>query len=804
MKESNKETDNAKKKILSEIKKEASAEPPYKLLDLKLSEPKKWAAGIPAVIATLKDLVEEKTVLRGGKALFKMNQFNGFDCPSCGWPDPDDERSPIGEYCENGAKALAEEATSKKITAKFFQENSVYDLSQLTDYEIGHLGRLSQPMYLPPNGTHYQAISWDDAFIKIASHLNKLDSPNEAAFYTSGRTSNEASFAYQLFVREFGTNNFPDCSNMCHETSGYALSETLGIGKGTVKLHDFYDTDVILIIGQNPGTNAPRMMSALEKGKKNGAKIIAINPLAEAGLMGFRNPQEVKGIMGNTAQLADLYLPVKINGDLALLKAIEMLLLEFEKKKPGEVLDQDFITNKTTGFENFSKQFENYKLDELATASGVSAALIEEATQILASKKRIIVCWGMGLTQQHNGVDIIKEIINLLLLKGAIGKPGSGPCPVRGHSNVQGNRTMLINHHPSQSQLDKLEEVFGFTPPQNKGYDVIETIKAMHHGKIKVFFGMGGNFLSATPDTTYTANAMRKLDLSVSVSIKLNRGHLIHGKEALILPTISRSEKDIFNGELQHISTENAMGIVEWSKGMLPPISKDLINETHIACRMAKATLGSRSVVDWDKYMNSYEAVRNDIEKCIPGFENYNEKVKQKGGFYLPNAAREGEFNTKEFGDKAPFSLTEVPENYLAEDEYLMATTRTHDQFNTVIYGLDDRYRGIHNERRVVFMNKIDIEKAGFKSGDKVDLYNYDDEIERIAPLFIIVEYAIPEKNTVTYFPETNVLVSVNNVVKKSNMPASKYVKIQIKKHDPTVFAKVDDVLYLSKISKND
>jgi len=772
--------------------KEPSAENPYSLLDLKITKVEKWAAGVPAVMAAVSDLFKERIPLRGMKALFRMNQFGGFDCPSCAWPDPDDDRSALGDYCENGAKALAEEATTKRLTADFFKKNSVYDLAKLTDYEIGGKGRLTEPMYLPRGGTHYQPISWDDAFTKIAEHLNALETPDEAAFYTSGRTSNEASFVYQLFVREYGTNNMPDCSNMCHETSGTALLPTIGIGKGTVKLADFYDTDVIVIIGQNPGTNAPRMMSALEKGKKNGAKIIAINPLPEAGLLGFHNPQQLNGIIGHGVTLADLYLPVKINGDMALLKAIELLLLDFERKSPGEVFDRKFIEDKTCGYDAFIMQLENHTLDELSEAAGVSQADIYEAAQMLAFKKRIIFCWGMGLTQQPNGVDMIKEILNLLLLKGSIGKPGAGVCPVRGHSNVQGNRTMLINEKPTDDQLDRLQAVFGFNPPRKHGYDVVRAIKAMHEEKLKVLFCMGGNFLSATPDTTYTADALRKLRLTVCVSTKLNRTHLVHGREAIILPTLSRSDIDMVNGEKQFISTENSMGVVESSKGMLKPVSDKLINETQIVCRLAIATLGKRSVVDWLRYHDSYDAVRDDIEKCIPGFENYNERVRIKQGFYLPNAARDGRFITKEFGDRAPFTLTTVPDNTLAPDEYMMATTRTHDQFNTTIYGLDDRYRGIHNERRVIFMNEKDIEKAGFKAGDKVDLFNYDDDIERIAPLFIIVSYQIPERNTVTYFPETNVLVSINNVVKGSNMPASKYVKIKIKKHDPDIYQRMD------------
>jgi len=767
------------------------AENPYQLSKLKVSPPEKWAAGIPAVMAAVSDLVEDKAVLRAGKALFKMNQKGGFDCSSCAWPDPDDERSALGEYCENGAKALAEEATTKKVDAAFFKKNSVYSLSQLDDYHIGKMGRLTEPMYLPSGGTHYQPISWNDAFTKIASHLNKLDSPNEAAFYTSGRTSNEASFLYQLFAKEFGTNNMPDCSNMCHETSGTALKTTIGIGKGTVTLEDFYDTDAIVIIGQNPGTNAPRMLSALEKGKKNGAKIIAVNPLPEAGLMGFHNPQAIKGILGSGGKLADLFLPIKINGDMALLKAIELLLLEMEMKNPGQVFDHDFIKDKTTGFENFQKQFESLDLDHLAFLSGVPKDLIVEAAEIIAFKKRIIVCWGMGLTQQPNGVDMIREIVNILLIKGSIGKPGAGVCPVRGHSNVQGNRTMLIDEKPTDEQLDRLEAYFGFNPPRNHGYDVVGTIKAIHEEKVKFMFCMGGNFLSAAPDTTYTAEAFRKLELLVCVSTKLNRGHLIHGKESLILPTLSRSDMDIVNDEVQIISTENSMGVVQSSKGVLKPISDQLINETQIVCRMAMATLGEKSVVDWKRYHDSYDEVRETIEKCIPGFENYNTRVREKSGFYLPNAPRHGEFKAKESANRAAFTLTELPNNELEPDEYMMATTRTHDQFNTTIYGMDDRYRGIKNERRVIFMNQKDIDKAGLKAGDQVDLFNYNDGIERIAPLFIIVPYQIPERNTVTYFPEANVLVSVNNVVKESNMPASKYVKIKVKKHDPAIYERI-------------
>jgi molybdopterin-dependent oxidoreductase alpha subunit len=766
------------------VKEQPAAENPEQLLDIKVTEPKKWAAGIPAVTAAMSDVLQESGFVRGMDGLFHMNKKGGFDCSSCAWPDPDDDRSPIAEYCENGAKAFAEESTLKKIGAEFFAQNSVIDLAKLDDYEIGKKGRIAEPVYLPKGGTHYQPISWDEAFKKIAAKLNSLKSPNEATFYTSGRTSNEASFTYQLFVKEYGTNNMPDCSNMCHESSGSGLGETIGIGKGTVTLNDFYDTDVIIIMGQNPGTNHPRMLTALQKAKDKGSKIIAINPLHEAGLMGFKNPQNVKGLLGITTQLADIYLQVNINGDMALFKALEKLLYEAEVENPGKVFDQEFIKKNTSGYTAFLHSLENHSLDELAEKCGVPLTRIKQAAELLKHTSRIIICWAMGITQHENGVDTIKEIVNLTILKGAIGKPGAGLCPVRGHSNVQGNRTMMIFDKPTDKQLDKIKEVYGFEPPRDHGYDVVESIKAMHEGKLKVFFSMGGNFLSATPDTNFTAEGMRKMELTVNISTKLNRSHLVHGEESIILPTLARSDKDMIHGEPQFISCENSMGVIQMSKGILNPVSKDMLNENQIVCRLAKATLGEKSVVDWDKFEKSYDAVRDDIEKVIPGCTDYNKRVREPGGFYLPNAARNGEFTAKDMGGKVPFTITELTEHKVAADEYIMMTIRSHDQFNTTIYGYEDRYRGIHNERRVIFMNEKDIKKAGFKAGDKVDLYNYHGGKERSAKLFVIVPYNIPEGNTATYYPETNVLVPIDTVAKKSNTPTSKMVIIKIKKHE--------------------
>ena len=753
---------------------------PAKLTGLKTTNPKKVAAGIPAVISSAKHVFGEMGLGRGLKALANLNQKGGIDCPGCAWPDPDDERSTIAEYCENGAKAIAEEATTKKLDTTFFQENSVSQLSMLSDYEIGKKGRLAQPMYLPEGSDHYQEISWEGAFSKIAQHLNGLKSPDEAIFYTSGRTSNEAAFLYQLFVREYGTNNMPDCSNMCHESSGVALTDTLGIGKGSVKLEDFYETEVILILGQNPGTNHPRMLSALKKAKENGATIISINPIIETGLLNFSNPQEIKGALGIKSKLTDLYLQVKINGDMALLQALVKLLLLEEDKDPGAVFDLDFIKEKTQGFEDYLTHIRTLDLNNLIEECGIPLQTLQSVSNILCNNNRIIACWAMGLTQHKNSVNTIKEVVNLLLLKGSIGKPGAGTCPVRGHSNVQGDRTMGIYEKPSASFLDRLQQVFHFNPPRKHGFDTVESITAMHSGKARVFFAMGGNFLSATPDTLFTAKALQKCDLTVQVSTKLNRSHLIHGKEALILPCLGRTDKDLIKGELQFVSVENSMGVVHSSKGSLKPISSQMLSEPAIVCQLAMATL-KNSKVDWEKYLQHYDHIRDSIEECIPGFENYNQRVRQPSGFYLPNGARDNSYNTT--SGKANFSISNSEAIVLAEGELLMMTIRSHDQFNTTIYGLNDRYRGIFNERRVILMHPKDIERYQLKERDLVDLYNFHNNTERVAHKFIVLSYNIPEKCCATYFPEANVLVPLNSTADKSNTPTSKSVIIKLKKH---------------------
>lgn len=757
-----------------------NAENPERFTGLKLISPKTVAAGMPAIFSSAKHIFAEMGPGRAMKALFALNQKKGFDCPGCAWPDPDNERSSLGEYCENGVKAIAEEATTKKLTAEYFRKNSIASLSHLNDYEIGKAGRVAEPVYLPKGGTHYEPISWESAFSLIAKRLHECNHPDEAVFYTSGRTSNEAAFLYQLFVRQFGTNNLPDCSNMCHESSGVALTESLGIGKGSVTLDDFYKAEVIIILGQNPGTNHPRMLTALQKAKENGCTIISVNPLPETGLLAFNDPQSIKGALGIKARLTDIFLQVKINGDMALLQAIEKLLLIEEEKDSGSVFDLDFINDKTNGSKEFIDHLKKVDLQRLIAASGISEQQIREVANIFKTKNKIIACWAMGLTQHQNAVDTIKEVVNLLLLKGSIGKPGAGTCPVRGHSNVQGDRTMGIYEKPSSAFLDAIQKSYSFNPPRKHGYDVVECIHAMHEGKVNVFMAMGGNFLSATPDTTYTAEALRKCKLTIQVSTKLNRSHLITGEEALILPVLGRSDKDVLNGEEQFITTENSMGVIQMSKGNLHPISDHLLSEPALIAKLALEYFSSDSPVPWKKYLEHYDHIRDDIEKTIPGFENYNTRVRKLGGFYLPNSSREQRFTVP--SGKAEFNVAKVKEFQLQPDEYIMMTIRSHDQFNTTIYGLNDRYRGILNERRVIFMNEKDITAGGFAANEIVDLYNFDNSIERVAHRFIIIPFSIPEKCTATYFPETNVLVPIDSTAEKSNTPTSKSVIIQIRK----------------------
>ena len=637
-------------------------------------------------------------------------------------------------------------------------------------------------MVLREGATHYEVIDWKDAFALVASELNSLASPDEAIFYTSGRTSNEAAFLYQLFVRQFGTNNLPDCSNMCHESSGTGMKETLGFGKGTVTLADFDLADAIFVIGQNPGTNHPRMLTSLLQAKRRGCKIVHINPLPETGLTRFKHPQEFWTWLGKGTKLADLFLQVRINGDVALLKGIMKEVIDAEERRPGQVLDQKFIDSFTTGFEEFKVALHTVHWGDILEQSGVTKVKIEDAARIFIASERVIFCWAMGLTQHKNAVANIQEIVNLMLLRGQMGKPGAGLCPVRGHSNVQGDRTMGIWEQPTAHFLDDLGKEFGFDPPRHHGLDTVHAIQAMHDERAKVFLGLGGNFLSATPDTEYTAEALRRCRLTAHVSTKLNRGHLITGGQALILPCLGRTEIDLQESGPQMVTTENSMAVVEGWQGRLEPASTDLLSEPAIVVGLATAVLGKRSTVDWDGLLANYDRIREHIEHVVPGFEDYNQRARQPGGFYLPNPIRTLEFNTDD--RKAHFTVHELPRHDLKPGQFLMMTMRSHDQFNTTIYGLDDRYRGIHNGRRVVFLNADDIRLGGFHDGQMVDLISHFEGEERIARHFRIVTYSIPRRCAATYFPETNVLVPVRNFADKSNTPASKSVVISIRASD--------------------
>ena len=667
---------------------------------------------------------------------------------------------------------------NKKIGTKFFKKHTISELSKKSDYWLNSQGRLISPMYKEEGSDKYNEISWDDAFNLIAKELKSLKSPNEAIFYTSGRTSNEAAFLYQLFVRAYGTNNLPDCSNMCHESSGRGLSETIGIGKGTVTLDDFNKTSLVIVMGQNPGTNHPRMLSALESTKKNGGNIIHANPLPEAGLVRFKHPQDYMKLSFKSTKLSDLHLPVKINGDVALMKGIGKYLLE-KKNKGMHQFDDEFINNKTNNYNQYIESLEKEDWDLIVSSSGLSRSQIESAGEMVSQSKSIIICWAMGLTQHVNGVDNVKETVNLLLLGGHFGRAGAGVCPVRGHSNVQGDRTMGIWEKPKESFLKKLEERFKFKAPYQHGHDTVSAIKAMYDGEIKVFLGLGGNFISATPDTDYTAKAMKNTELSIQISTKLNRSHLITGKKSLILPCLGRTEKDIINDIEQVVSVENSMGVVHRSKGNLKPASRSLKSEPDIIANIAKRSISQKNDINWDYLRINYDNIRDAIEDCIDGFENYNERLRMPSGFNLPNPPKDTQSFSTDDG-KANFTVTKIPENSNPKGYLTMMTIRSHDQYNTTIYGLDDRYRGIKGNRYVVLMNERDIEDLGFKPNQKVKIISDLDGVNRVVDGFKILKYEIPRGCIATYFPEANPLVPIGHVALKSNTPASKSIPVRL------------------------
>ena len=748
--------------------------------DLVVSPPKHVAAGVPAVTSALYYALTEMGPVRSARELFTLNQFRGFDCPGCAWPDPHDHRS-IQEYCENGAKAVAEEATTARVTPDFFARYAIDEIASHDDYWIGKRGRLTHPMYRAPGATHYTPIEWRDAFALIADRLRALASPDEAVFYTSGRTSNEAAFAYQLFAREFGTNNLPDCSNMCHESSGYALSHSIGVGKGTVTLEDFDHADVVLLIGQNPGTNHPRMLTQLERCAKNGAKIISVNPLHETGLLRFRHPQHLLDILGPGTKLTTQFLQVRINGDQALMRGIAKALFDHEYREPGTVVDVTFVRKHTEGFDAWHDLVRAESWERIEAVSGIARADIEAAAATIAAGKRVIACWAMGLTQHKNAVPTIQEVVNILLMRGMFGKAGAGACPVRGHSNVQGDRTMGIWEQMPESFHVALDKEFGFTSPRKHGFDVVAAIRAMHEGQASVFFGMGGNFLSATPDTLYTADALRNCALTVHVSTKLNRSHVITGREALILPCLGRTEIDEQASGRQFVTVEDSMSVVHQSHGGLRPASPELKSEPAIVCELADHMFGSVGRVKWLSLRDNYDGVRDHIAAVVPGFHDYNQRVRERGGFYLGNPTRELTFPTP--SGHAQFManpVTSASENPEAERRFVLMTMRSHDQFNTTIYGLDDRYRGIKNERRIVLMHQADMADAGFTARQPVDLTSHWQGQTRVARRFVVLPYDIPRGCLAAYYPETNVLVPLDSIADGSRQPASKSIIVSL------------------------
>jgi molybdopterin-dependent oxidoreductase alpha subunit len=749
---------------------------------LDISDAERTAAGLDAVISATKNVFGKMGVVRGTRGLLKINQSDGFDCPSCAWPDPESHRT-VAEFCENGAKAMADEATTKRIGAEFFAKYSVAELAAHDDYWLNKQGRLTQPMILTDGSDHFAPVSWDQAFGIIAGQLNSLASPDEAVFYTSGRTSNEGAFLYQLFVRQFGTNNLPDCSNMCHESTSVALADSIGLGKATIRLDDLEKTDLVIVVGQNPGTNAPRMLSSLAAAKAAGAKMIAINPLPEAGLMNFKDPNPQHGnpfslLGGKPVKLADLHLPIRIGGDMAVLKGMMKLMLERERANPGSVFDHEFIDAKTAGYDEFVAELDAANWDDILASSGLVKSQIEEAAEMIMSSRTMITCWAMGVTQHRDAVATIQDIVNLHLLRGQIGRPGAGLCPVRGHSNVQGDRTMGIWEQMNPVFRANLEREFDFKTSKKDGLNTVETIQAMADGRAKVFFAIGGNFAAASPDTDAVKAALRKCRLTVQVITKLNRTALTPGKISLILPCLGRSEIDRQASGEQFVSTESTMLNVQMSKGIFKPASEHLRSETWIVTQMAKAVLGEGTTVDWDSMAADYDNIRDAISRVVPGCENYNQRIREKGGFYMPNPPRTGEFKTP--SGKALFKAHALEKIDLPKGRFLMTTIRSHDQFNTTIYGLDDRYRGIDGGRRVIFMNARNIAKLGLAKGDLVDITSHWDDGERHANAFSVVPYDIPADCCAAYFPEANPLVPLGSVARRSGTPTSKCVIISV------------------------
>ncbi|MET0540440.1 MAG: FdhF/YdeP family oxidoreductase [Variovorax sp.] len=756
------------------------------------------AGGWGALRSVTSALLRQDIAVKGARTLLSANQPDGFDCPGCAWPDRN--HASTFEFCENGVKAVAAEATARRAGPDLFAKHTVAELMAQSDFWLEDQGRLTHPMAYDAASDKYRPIEWDDAFALVAQHLNALPDPNRAIFYTSGRASNEAAFLYQLFVREYGTNNFPDCSNMCHEPSGSGMRPQFGVGKGTVTLADFEVADAIFIFGQNPGTNHPRMLGELRQAHKRGARIVSFNPLRERGLERFADPQDKleMATLGSTP-ISTHYFQLRVGGDFAAVKGMMKHLIE--RDDAGEaVIDHDFIAAHTTGFEAVADDVRAESWDVLTRESGLAEAQIRQAADIYRAAGSVIACWGMGITQHQNSVATIQMIGNLLLMRGNVGRPGAGPCPVRGHSNVQGDRTMGIWEKPPVALLDRLQQVFGFEPPRAHGWDTVDSIQAMLDGKGRVFFALGGNFAAATPDTYETWKALRQCDLTVHVTTKLNRSHLVHGRDALILPCLGRTEIDLQAGGAQGVTVEDSMSMVHLSHGMNAPASPHLLSEPAIVARLAAATIGQRSSTPWLWLVEDYSRIRDKIEAVFDDFKDFNARVAVPGGFRLRNTASERVWNTA--SKKAGFFAHPVPldtPSHRARARFsgkgdtvvfTLLTTRSHDQYNTTIYGHDDRYRGVFGQRRVVFIHAEDIRALGMKDGDWVDIKTlWDDGRERRADKFKLVAYDIPRGNLAAYYPETNPLVPLSSVALNAGTPASKSIPVVLVPHVAAVEA---------------
>jgi len=740
--------------------------------------PKTWAAGIPGVYHSMKPAIEHMGPDRSRKTLLALNQKDGFDCMSCAWPDPGHRKT--FEFCENGAKAVTWEATPVVIGSEFWAEHPVSELRERTEYWLGMQGRLTEPVHKPAGEDHYRPVSWEQAFSILADKLTGLPSPDQATFYTSGRTSNEAAFLYQLFVRAYGTNNLPDCSNMCHESSGWAMGQTIGIGKATISYDDFAKADLIIIMGQNPGTNHPRMLTALEEAKEAGCEIVAVNPLPEAGLMRYKNPQNVKGIVGRGTQIADQFVQVRIGGDMALLQAVSKRVLDAEAKNPGTVLDHQFLEEHCQGLAELQAHLAG--LDEAAVleATGLRVEEIDELAARYLKADKVIITWAMGITQHKKAVATIKEIINLLLLRGNMGKPGAGASPIRGHSNVQGDRTMGIWEQMPPAFLDALSREFSFEPPRNHGVDSVETIRQMRDGGIKVFVGLGGNLVGAISDTQAAVAAMENTELSVQISTKLNRSHTVTGTEALILPTMGRTEMDMQESGPQFVSVEDTVCAVHPSQGTVRPVAPGLLSEVAIVSRLARKVVGDSIKADWAGFEKNYDLIRDHISHVVAGCEDYNRKIRQEGGFVLPHGPRDSRtFNTPT--GKAMLTVNELEHVERPAGTLILQSMRSHDQFNTTIYGHNDRYRGIKKGRDVVFVNPGDLAELGLRDGQYVDVHGvYKDNAERVLRNFRVVSYPTAVGCAAAYYPEANVLVPLDSVAEGSQTPVSKAVIVRL------------------------